>query len=146
MLPLDPSLHFSIGRPELFPRGNRSVGLFEPLRICCECNGGYYVNRPQVLIVSYFGISLVIGLAPTPLFPHPKVIEGRTRMTEFHEDRGDGGGVKRGDILPRFVELRAPNAYSRELSIRSESPAVANPGSITTKCDVFPDGDTTNCK
>jgi hypothetical protein len=54
--------------------------------------------------------------------------------------------VKRGYILPRFVELRAPNAYSRELSIRSESPAVAKPGSITTKCVVFPDGDTINCR
>jgi hypothetical protein len=58
--------------------------------------------------------------------------------------------VKRGYISSRFAapvsQLRAPNAYSRELSIRSESPAVANPGSITTKCDVFPDGDTTNCK
>ena len=76
--------------------------------------------------------------------------EGRTRITEFHEDRGSGGGVKRGYISSRFVapvsQLRAPNGYSRELSIRSESPAVANPGSITTKCDVFPDGDTTNCK
>ena len=31
------------------------------------------------------------------------------------------------------------------LEMRSESPAVANPGSTTTKCEVFPDGETMNC-
>jgi hypothetical protein len=40
--------------------------------------------------------------------------EDRTRMTEFHEDCGNGGGVKRGYISSRFVapvsQLRAPNA------------------------------------
>src|SRR5215467_13189339 len=40
---------------------------------------------------------------------------GPTRMTEFHEDRGNVGGVKRGYISSRFLAtglpLRAPNPY-----------------------------------
>ena len=68
---------------------------------------GYYVNRPQVSVVTYFRISLVNGFAPAAL-PATGGDGGPTRMTKFHEDRGNVGGVKRGYISPRFVATGLP--------------------------------------
>jgi hypothetical protein len=64
------------------------------------------VNRPQVLVVSYFGISWSLASLPRrslALSASEGDEGGRTRMTEFYEDRGNGGGVKRGYISSRLV-------------------------------------------
>ena len=48
--------------------------LLPPARSGLQVIRRCYANRPQVLVVSYFGNFLAIGLARTLFFPHPKVM------------------------------------------------------------------------